>query len=102
MRVLLANYKGELHLFNLETMYSGSYGLQNSWGKRLCTVPSALFGYTMGPADEAEEFMIIMPKEEADNIMRQALYENVDLTQYGDRTFFNPDEDDVEAIKRLL
>ena len=52
---------------------------------------------------EDNYFVILGSIEEANSFIRRAYNEGiVDLSMYGDRTFVNPDENDVDAIDELF
>lgn len=52
---------------------------------------------------EDNYFVILDSIEEANSFIRRAYDEGVvDLSMYGDRTFVNPDENDVDAIDTLF
>ena len=108
MRVLTKDSNGELALLEVSRIYTGPYTItgEDSMGQDmdLIEIPWALYGYTSGDTTtDCEEFLIIMNEQDSDFYLSKGLTSGyIDLTEFADRTFYNLDESDVDAVARFV
>ena len=108
MRVLTKDSNGELALLEVNRLYTGPYTItgEDSMGQErdFIEIPWALYGYTSGDVtSDCEEFLVIMDEVESKLCLSAGLTSGyIDLTAYADRTFYNLDESDVDAVSVLI
>lgn len=104
MRVFLGAPDGTKSVYEVSTFYDGPYTVMGTdcngnEGVELIDVPWAIYGTVTGSTDE---FMIVMHPSETDDLMLSAFHGDVDLREFADRTFYNPDEVDVSDILEII
>lgn len=103
MRVFLGRPDGGTAIYEMITFAAGPcavYGTDchGNEGVELIEIPWALEMFLAG----SHEFMIIMHPSETEDLMLSAFYGDVDLREYADRTFYNPNEKDVPYILEII
>lgn len=108
MRVLTMDSNGELALLEVSRIYAGPYAItgEDGMGQEMdfIKIPWALYGYTSGDAtSNCEKFLVIMNERDSDFYLSKCLVSGyIDLTAFAGRTFYNLNENDVDAVVRFV
>ncbi len=104
MKVLLSDKSNEWSVWQCDALLEDSYVVEGETGSgdgasvALLTVPWAL----IGTRSSGDEFVVITTKEQTQSLLLHAFEGNLDLRDYGDVTFYNPDEEDVAGMREVI